>query len=244
MTSTAALMQRHPLASAIGLTTAWVALVSAFFLIAHALLPNLDNLTQSILALIGIAILVAVLLTLLGWWREVGFNAPGEWRNLHLLALPAVLVFLPFAGGINPAPVLPVGTLIVGYALTGFAEEAFARGILLRLLQPNGVLRAVFISSLLFGLMHFGNVLIRGEPVIIAAQAVGAVCFGVAYAALRLRTATIWPLLLLHALDDLFLRLGGLPTIPTAVAKDVVLLVYGLLLLRPIGLWNQKRHAD
>ena len=234
-------LERRALGWAVGLTAAWVAAISAVFLLAHALLPGLPNLTQSIFSLGVVAALLVALVTALGWWREIGCNPPTEWRNLTLLVLPLVVLLLPFAGGINPAPVLPVGILVVGYALTGFAEETFARGVLLKLLMPGGPLRAVFMSSVLFGLMHFGNVLIRGNPAIVGAQAVGAACFGIAYAALRLRTGTIWPLMLLHALDDLFLQLGGLPVIPTAVVKDIILLAYGLVLLRPLGLFATRQ---
>jgi len=67
---------------------------------------------------------------------------------------------------------------------------------------------------------------------VIAAQAVGAACFGFGYAALRLRTKTIVPLIALHFLTDLFLQMGNLPLIPVAVAQDVVLLVFGVVVLR------------
>ncbi len=232
MADLAAPLTARPLATAIGLAVAWVVVADGGFQLTHAALPDVPPLAAAIVPLAILAILVAILLTAARWWTEAGVNGPRQWRELHLLALPTALTLLPFAGGINREPVLGIPLLLIGYALTGFAEEAFARGLLLRVLRPSGPVRALIVSSLLFGLMHLGNVLIRGNPAIIAAQAVGAACFGAGYAALRLRTNTFWPLMVLHMLTDLFLRLGGLATIPTAVAQDVILLAYAAYLMR------------
>ena len=92
--------------------------------------------------------------------------------------------------------------------------------------------RAVLISSLLFGLGHLGNSVLRGISPIIAAQAFGAGVQGVGFAALRLRTNTIWPLIAIHALHDLFLQMGTLPIPLVEVPIDTILLVYGIFLLR------------
>jgi hypothetical protein len=74
---------------------------------------------------------------------------------------------------------------------------------------------------------------------LVAAQAVGAFCFGVGYAAIALRIGTIWPLMVLHALTDLFAAVGALPKIPILVGQDIVLLIVGLWLLR-----GNRAHQD
>ena len=194
--------------------------------------------SQSLIVLGLLAVLVAAGLTALGWWRAVGFNARSQWRDLRLLWLPAVLVLLPLVGGVRTVAPGALAIFVIGYALTGFAEEAFARGILLRVLQPRSVLSAVLISSLLFGVMHLSNVMFRSSPALVVAQAIGAVCFGVGFAALRLRTGTIWPLLVLHMLTDLFGQLARLPAeSPFFVTQDIVLLCYGLYLVH-----GSRRH--
>jgi hypothetical protein len=45
-------------------------------------------------------------------------------------------------------------------------------------------------------------------------------------------TGTLWPLIVLHVLGNVFAAVGALPAIPILVGQDVVLLVYGLLLVR------------
>lgn len=99
------------------------------------------------------------------------------------------------------------------------------------------MLNAVLVSSLLFGVMHLSNVMFRSSPALVVAQAIGAACFGVGFAALRLRTGTIWPLLVLHMLTDLLGQLARLPAIPFFVTQDIVLLCYGLYLVR-----GSRRH--
>ena len=122
-----------------------------------------------------------------------------------------MLAFIPLLAGFRPVDAL--ATLIVGYALTGFMEEALWRGLVLRVLRPTGPLPAVLFGSLLFGASHLANVLFRDNVTLVAAQAVGAFCFGVGYAAIALRIGTIWPLMVLHALTDLFAAVGALPKI-------------------------------
>jgi membrane protease YdiL (CAAX protease family) len=127
-----------------------------------------------------------------------------------------------------------LAVLVVGYALTGYLEEALFRGVVLGVLRPAGTWPAVLLSSALFAAAHLPNVLFGQAPAVTAAQAVGTFCFGVGYAALRLRTGSVLPLMLLHFLTDLLLRVDALPAWAhwtAMVGGDTVLLLFGLLLL-------------
>ena len=192
--------------------------------------PGMAPLTAALIVTAVLAAVVTVLVWRLSGFREAGFTGPRNWRNLHLLILPTVLAVIPLLAGFRPVDTL--ATLIVGYALTGFMEEALWRGLVVRVLRPTGPLPAVLFGSLLFGASHLSNVLFRDSVTLVAAQAVGAACFGVWYAATALRIGTIWPLMVLHTLTDLFAAVGALPKIPILVGQDIVLLVVGLWLLR------------
>jgi membrane protease YdiL (CAAX protease family) len=111
-------------------------------------------------------------------------------------------------------------------------EEALWRGLVLRVPRPTGPLPAVLFGSLLFGASHLSNVLFRDSVTLVAAQALGAVCFEVGYAVIALRIGTIWPLMVLHTLTDLFAAVGALPKIPILAGQDIVLLIVELWLLR------------
>lgn len=229
--------RRRPVLQAFGLTLGWGVVTLASYAAARSLMPQGD---PQMAALVAIAMLAGVLAAGLAagrLWAQVGFTLRAEWRDLWLLILPGALVFLPLCRGF--AGIEPWGSAILalGYGLTGFAEEGFFRGVLLAVLAPYGALRAVVISSVLFGLAHLSNMVIRGQPEIILVQAIGAACFGFGYAAVRLRINTLWPLIGLHALTDLFLHIGALPLIAVAVVQDIVLLGLGVVVLmgRPFG---------
>ena len=227
----------HPLAASLIIWGANIVFTLGGALVLSALLPGIPGygrgLSQSlILVLIGAA-LVALLLAATGWWRTAGFVGPEHWRNLRLLVLPAVLLFLPFIRGVRVPPANELFILALGYTATAFFEEGIYRGAILGLMRPLGIWPAVIASSLLFGLAHLPNIALRGNAGLIGLQAFGAAVEGVGLAALRLRTRTIWPLIALHLFHDLFLQMGTLPVPMISAIYSTVLLFYGIYLLRP-----------
>jgi hypothetical protein len=226
----ATLSGRHPRRLACVLFAIDLAVVLVSAAVLRLVAPGMAPLTAALLVTAVLTVVVTVLVWRVSGFRGAGFVGPGRWRNPRLLILPTVLSVIPLLAGFRPVDAL--GTLIVGYTLTGFMEEALWRGLVLRVLRPTGALPAVLFCSLLFGASHFANVLFRHSVPLVAAQAVGAFCFGVGYAALALRIGTIWPLMVLHALTDLCAAVGALPKIPILVGQDIVLLALGLWLLR------------
>ena len=227
----------HPRPLACALFAVDLIIVVTSAVVIRLVAPGMSSLTAALIVTAVLAVVVTILVWRLSGFREAGFTGPRNWRNLHLLILPTVLAFIPLLAGFRPVDAL--ATLIVGYALTGFMEEALWRGLVLRVLLPTGPLPAVLFGSLLFGASHLANVLFRDNVTLVAAQAVGAFCFGVGYAAIALRIGTIWPLMVLHALTDLFAAVGALPKIPILVGQDIVLLIVGLWLLR-----GNRAHQD
>lgn len=226
-----ALFARRPVTSAVLIVAVFIVVGAAIGALAKAVVPLVHQLPDFI-AMGALIVVLVALLTTLGWWRVVGFNCPGQWRALRLLWLPAAVVLvLPCLKGIA----LPgAGTLafwIVGYSLTGFYEETLMRGVILRVLRPRGPVQAVLISAALFGLLHVTNLVLR-NPAIVLAQMVGAATEGVGLAALRLRTNTLWPVIAIHALEDLLLHVSRLPVIPVNVVQSIIFFAYGLYLLR------------
>jgi membrane protease YdiL (CAAX protease family) len=224
--------QNRPRATALLMALAWVLVVVVGALVAQALVPSWSATARSLAVTVVLAVGVAGLLTRLRWWGQAGFNGRARWHDLRLLWLPATLVVIPIITGFTAVHPGVLAIFLVGETLTAFMEEAYFRGIMLPVLRPTGALPAVLFCSLLFGAAHLGNVFFRESVALVVAQAVGAFCFGVGYAALRLRTGTLWPLIVLHMLSNTFAALGALPAIPILVGQDVVLLVYGLVLLR------------
>ena len=230
------LSERRPLLSAGLIIFVYIIISTLAGLSAKAWFPQFQ---PEFIALIFMSVLVAVALTFLGWWKVTGFNAPSEWRQLPLAWIPVVIVLvLPFLRGVKTSDWGTFVYLLVAYALTGFMEEGLARGIILRVLKPLGVNRSIVISSLLFAVMHIGNLLYR-NPFIVLAQMVGAFVHGVGLGAIRLRMNSIWYVLILHGVHDLVLHYTNFPSIPLDVVMVTLLMLYGIFLLR-----DQKAFAE
>lgn len=228
------------LAAALALAALWGAVTLGGWLVLRGLVPG-DWAAVGVTG--GLALLLAAGLTLTGGWGAAGFTAPRRWRHRGWLAVPLALVVVPLVAGLRPVDGATMLLFICGYALTGFAEEGVFRGVMPWLLARRDPVTVAAITSILFGLVHLANIVIRGQTGIILAQAVGAACFGFGFAALAWRTGTIWPLVGLHMLHDLFLHLGRLPLIPVAVVQDVILLGLGLLIFWRSGAFTRSRSA-
>ena len=214
------------------LYAAWMATTAVSGLVVNHLLPDWSGLARSFVAMMPLVVLSTILVARVTGWQDAGFTRPGQWRELRLYALPTVVVLAPIAAGVTPVAPGMLAMLITGYALTGYMEEAMWRGVVLRVLRPTCTMQAVLIGSLLFGAAHLSNIMFRENAALVAAQAIGSFCGGIGYAALRLRTNTIWPVMALHMAGDLIASIGALPKIPTLVTHDVIMLAFGLYLLR------------
>ncbi|MGN6744094.1 MAG: CPBP family intramembrane glutamic endopeptidase [Amnibacterium sp.] len=231
-----ALLARPVLSALLLEVVALVVTVGGALVLATALpaLPgySVTGPSQSLVLVLVLAALALALVATLRWWRSTGFTRPAEWRDMGLYWLPVVLLLAPFVAGVRfPSPTA-LGILLLAYLGTAVFEETLWRGLVLRLLSPLGIWPAVLLSSLLFGLGHLGNSALRGFSMLIVAQAFGAAVQGVGLAAIRLRTNTIWPLIGIHLLHDLFLQMGNLPIWAVEVPIDTIFLVYGIVLLR------------
>lgn len=221
--------EQRPIPSAIIIFLVYLVISTLLGLGAKAVFPQFQ---PEFVALIALSILIALSLSMLGWWKEAGFNARSEWRAVPFVWIPLVIVLvLPFLKGFAASDRGTFAYLLVGYALTGFMEEGLMRGIVLRVLKPTGVNRSVIISALLFGLMHIGNLLYR-NPFIVLAQMVGAFVHGIGLGAIRLRSNTIWFVVFLHGVHDLVLKYTNFPVIPLDVVQVTLLMLYGFYLLR------------
>lgn len=220
---------RHPIGTAVLIYLINLIVATLLGLAAKAIFPQFQ---PEFVATVALSILVAITLSLLGWWKKAGFNMPSDWRAVGLMIVPFVIVLgLPFIKGIKTSDWGTFGYLVIAYALTGFMEEGVYRGIILRVLKPIGVVRSILISSLLFGLLHIGNLLYR-SPAIVFAQMLGAFVHGISLGTIRLRTNTIWFPVVLHGVHDLLLKYTNFPVIPLDVVQVTLLMFYGIYLLR------------
>jgi len=192
-----------------------------------------------LLAAMGIYLLVR-----LGWWQRAGYLSWIRLTQVPLFLLPIAAALLSLAQGARDTAPLTILLFAALTLLVGFAEETFFRGLIFTTLLPTGTLRATVLSSLVFAAPHLFNILGgTWDPVFTVTDSIAAFGLGVTFAALRVRTGSIWPLVGLHALFDFssLVALGGIDV--SAQSPDVLLttafigiifVVYGFLLLRGV----------
>jgi len=136
------------------------------------------------------------------WLPSLGAGLLGFATLLALLALASRLVELPAGVPITTPPQMPVVTVVVLLAMqsiiAGVTEEAAFRGYMQSMIErAYGIVIAILVNGLLFGLLHFpshpGDVVLM-LPYYIAVAAV--------YGGLTWAVDSILPALVLHTAGD------------------------------------------
>ncbi len=180
------------------------------------------------------SVVAAALATAWGWSRT-GITRRPTRRWLVAAGVPVLAgaPFLVLGLNISARDVLPL--LVVGVPLVAFNEEVVFRGVILDMLRPLGLRRAVLGSAILFGLAHLPNLLSGANPAFTAMQVAATVAGGVALAAIRIRSRSLWPVLLAHwAMDIIAVSTvtGPAVTSPLLIPTLLVWLVANLALWR------------
>ena len=192
----------RPVAFGVALTIAWW-LVTA--LLANGLPwltpPWFPDLRSTLVNLGALGVPLAVVAAF-GWWRQAGLGPPRPGRHWWPLA-PLLLAALgPAATGLAGTPAQYLSSAAL-FAALGLNEELLNRGVIQHATGRLGPARSVAWVAALFGLAHAGNALFFGRPLAdTGAQIISATAFGLAYAAVRLRLETVWPLAFLHGLSN------------------------------------------
>lgn len=242
-----ALATRSPVRFAVLVTLAFAAIDVAASLIVPLLVD--DDRVLSVVWDIGQYALVVGLLTSLGWWQRTGFATIPHARSL-LLLLPLLIVPALSAVGFNLGTrnVITIVVLVEAAIAAGFTEEAAFRGVILRALEPRGMMQAAGISAALFGLVHLVNLAAGADLVATIDQVISAGALGFAFAAAVFAMRSIWPVIVIHAgMDVLGMLTAG--TVINTESLDISLVqlavidaVYVVLFVG-YGYWLIRRHT-
>ena len=210
------------------------------------LLPELEGINQKFIGKIIISIFAIILLSTLGWWREAYFVPPSQWKMwvpfLPLLLLP---ILSALVSDFNVSDPVQIAFFALYTLIVGFAEEAIVRGLMLRALRPKGLMQAVFLSSLIFGLMHLANLMMGADPGSTVTQVIYATLIGIAFAGTLEAGGTILPLIIIHALVDFFQQLSGVSDSASSVNLVSALILIGVQIPFALyGWWMVRRHMQ
>lgn len=159
----------------------------------------------------------AAFLLLMCWilgWRDLGFRKPqlaGMWK---LVWLPSIYILAFFSYGIATASAsltaVMVVTVMVNTMVVGFSEELAFRGVLWGGARKHfSFWPAAIFVSLCFGSVHIANGFLTGQFNEAIMQAIVASMSGLFFLAIRVRTASLFPAMIIHWLWDFGLFLMG-----------------------------------
>jgi membrane protease YdiL (CAAX protease family) len=191
-------------------------------------------------ALFGLASVLAL------GWHDAGLGPVRNWHSLGALWLPLVYIagFAGFAANLGLPPAGMIGIILVNCLLVGLSEEVMFRGIILGAMRARfGLWPAVLGSTLIFGAAHSLNVVLIGALAAALAQSAAAFISGLMFCAIRLRTGSLWPCVVVHGLWNAatFVLLAALGTsaaggVPQGGPAALAYLV-PLLLVLPNGIY-------
>jgi membrane protease YdiL (CAAX protease family) len=207
-------------------------------------LPMISGFAQKFIGKVLISILAIWLITTLDWWKEAGFATPSHWQMwkpfLPLFILPVLSALVSDFTLTNP---WQIGLITIYVITVGFAEEALVRGIFLRAIKPKGVLKAALLSSLIFGLMHFANLLMGADLGNTLTQVIYATLIGIAFSGTLIYTGSIYPLIIIHTLVDLFPRLEDVSEVSRSISLTNALIMIGVQIPFAIyGFWLLRQR--
>jgi uncharacterized protein len=258
---------RYPLTTALAVVGLYAALFFGGALLRapvgneRELGPDLDLIARLFWWELGLATSALAFVWLFGWFRAARLTSPLAPKSARILILPGLLVLglvalgevLTQTTGIRPTPeqvIIAAKTMV----LVGIFEEVVFRGILLQGLESRiGTLKAVFISSIIFGLVHYTNMLSGQNPLLTHLQVLHAASIGLLMGAIVVRTNSLWPSIILHGVWNTLLALNGVragPLKPTTMpeASELtpslgLIAVEVLIALAILGFWlrDQRR---
>lgn len=154
--------------------------------------------------ILGAGLFLWALSVVMGW-RDLGLNAAPFGLSFRLSWLPLLIIFAFFVGtvllGLPPASALLF--ILLNCLFVGFSEEMMFRGVLFSAFRSRHTIwPSILIVSVLFGAVHSLNVFVTGDLKDALIQSSQAFMTGFIFVALRLRTGSLWPPILLHAAWD------------------------------------------
>lgn len=201
-----------------------------------------------IIADLAVSIFVLLVMRACGIQHILNKKTAGIKKCL-LVPLPVLLFdifaffaqLLIFSEG-SPVPAIDrIIVFLLSNFLIGFSEEILFRGLIATTLLEffgtgrEGILKACFLSSLLFGLTHLTNYT-GGNPSGVIMQVIATFGSGVLYCAIYFRTGSLWLLVFIHTLEDIYAGISELFSVGySGSAEDAAALInsYSTMLLLP-----------
>jgi len=234
-------IHRHPLAFSVLLITAVVAVDLLVKAPIDLLSLELSVITVGIISGAVLSLLGALVIKRLDVWHDLGLTERPARRRTLLWFLPfAIYGVLPLSAGLDITAGKFAGAVVFG-VLIAFWKLAVL-GLLLYVWLPRGARAAAGLTAVFWGTMHLGGILTGGLVAPTLLLSLSYLFLGFAFAAVRLRTGLLWPLVTSYALllttaaamqdGDASNLAASVSDLMPAVTVSLLLAMYGLVVYR------------
>ena len=148
------------------------------------------------------AMTVIIYITKLKLWDKIGSIKKLFSSDIFLLLPVVLLSLIPLINGIKIKSISTIFIILATAILIGVVEEFLFRGVIFSALEESGAVNAILISSIIFALTHFLNLVYGADLLDTVVQVVFAFGFGLVMSVVRSKTKLLLPLILTHALWD------------------------------------------
>lgn len=184
-------------------------IISSLFKFDNNAIMGFDKLIADII----ITVVCYLLILKLGLKNTAGFNKKGFKKGL-ILGIPFLIIgigsviFSNMGTDFNNIKHISIFNTIlftINMLFVGINEEVWVRGLVLNGLmkkyEKNSIWKSIIISSLIFGLVHLPNILFV-EPLTLLIQVINAMCGGILFATIFIKSKNIFSVIVIHALTD------------------------------------------
>lgn len=191
------------------LVSLMILIISSFFRFDNNAIMGFDKLIADII-ITGICYL---LILKLGLKNTAGFNKKGFKKGL-ILGIPFLIIGIGSVifsnmgtdfSNIKHISIFNTILFTINMLFVGINEEVWMRGLVLNGLmkkyEKSSIWKPIIISSLIFGLVHLPNIFFV-EPLTLLIQVINAMCGGILFATIFIKSKNIFSVIVIHALTD------------------------------------------
>lgn len=191
------------------LVSLMILIISSLFRFDNNAIMGFDKLIADII-ITGICYL---LILKLGLKNTAGFNKKGFKKGL-ILGIPFLIIGIGSVifsnmgtdfSNIKHISIFNTILFTINMLFVGINEEVWMRGLVLNGLmkkyEKSSIWKPIIISSLIFGLVHLPNIFFV-EPLTLLIQVINAMCGGILFATIFIKSKNIFSVIVIHALTD------------------------------------------
>lgn len=169
-----------------------------------------------VLPVLAASIYLTVATTVLGWWRpamrdsDAVRKAPKWMWAIPVLALLVCVINIARSDHRAEFTNAHWMWIVVGFLLVGYSEELMTRGLLVTGFRSRfGEMKVMYLTSLLFGVMHGLNIVFGQSAGTTLLQMVGTIPMGIMLYMLRRTTGLLVVPMIIHGLWDISVVVFG-----------------------------------